>query len=541
MPEYLVQHYVDNSQRIHPNNLAVSSSGRGMTYRGLFEASNRIANTLIRIGVRRQDRIVLCLGRSPMNIVGIVAAVKTDGIYVPIEPRAPAERFLKIIADCNPSAMISDGPTAARLAEQGLIPDDMRLVIVGNGWEAARRTGCCTVTQQEIDSQSSDPPNYRNVDTDIAYILYTSGSTGSPKGVMVSHLNITNYINWAVETFDISSTDVVLGTAPFHFDMSTFDIYCPLKAGAALAVATEELLLFPNRLVRFIEEKGVTLWKGISSLLMYMARTGCLKPGAMPTLKRVIFSGEVLSTKYLIQWMQCYPEKMFYNGYGPTEATGMSMFHAVPNVPSDPGAIIPLGRACGNTEVLLLDEKSAPVQTGEIGELCIRGSGVSRGYWNDPKKTSLAFVPNPAAGLNSDVLYRTGDLARQREDGIYEFVGRRDSQIKWMGYRIELGEIENAVRSLDRVRDAAVLFHNGHQIGDQGMVAFVEVEGSLGSDKIIAELRRRLPEYMMPRHVIPLADLPRTDRGKIDRVKLRESLERSNSPVEDVAAATGLR
>ncbi len=541
MPEYLVQHYLDNSQKLRPESLAVCSPEASITYRELFESSNQVCNALLRMGVRRQDRVAFRLARSPRSIVAIMGILKADAIYVPIDPKAPPERFRKIFDDCRPAAFICDARTAIQIVDQ--LPHQVHLppiVILGGGTCNVARS-LRTVNQEEISSLPTSPPEYRNVDTDIAYILYTSGSTGTPKGVMISHLNITNYINWAVEWLDISADDVVLSTAPFHFDMSTFDIYCPLKAGSALAIATEDMLLFPRKLVKFIETKGVTLWKGISSLLMYMARTGCLQAGSLPTLKKILFSGEVLPTRYLMEWMRCYPNKQFYNGYGPTEATGMSTCHYIHTIPLDPREVIPIGKACANTEILLLDENNTPVLEGEIGELCIRGSGVSPGYWNNPVKTSQAFVTNPLTCRNSDALYRTGDLARQRADGGFEFIGRKDSQVKYMGYRIELGEIENALMSLGRIRSAAVLFCEDQRINDEGLVAFVEVDDEQDAKGIVAELKSLLPHYMLPRLIIPVQHLPRTDRGKIDRVKLMESLKHTNPFPEDQAVAGGLR
>jgi len=299
------------------------------------------------------------------------------------------------------------------------------------------------------------------------------------------------------------------------------------------------LLLFPSELVKFVERQGVTIWKGISSLLMYMARTGCLKPENMPTLKKVLFAGEVLPTKYLIEWMQCYPAKEFYNGYGPTEATGMSTYYRIPAAPQDPRDSIPIGRACENTEVLLLDEKGTPSPKGEIGELCIRGSGVSPGYWNDSRKTSQVFVSVPLSVCRSSTVYRTGDLAREREDGVLEFLGRKDTQVKWMGHRIELGEIESALLSLAEVRGAAVLFLDGGQIADQGIVAFVEVEGCRDTGEILRELRSQIPDYMLPRRILAMASLPRTDRGKIDRVKLKHHLDAQDSAQHAGATSRG--
>jgi amino acid adenylation domain-containing protein len=524
MSEYLVQHFLDNASAVYPQRTAVVSPRSALLYRSLYESSNRLAHWLMANGVGRQGRVALSLGRSPEILVAMMGTLKADAIYVPIDPKAPAERCRKILVDCRPSALICDAGTCSTLAAHA---HDIRLrvpVIVLGTPAADRPDGVSfpAADQRHVDAQTPDAPDYRNVDTDIAYILYTSGSTGNPKGVMISHLNIMNYISWAAKRFQISIDDVILNTAPFHFDMSTYDIFCALRSGSCLAIAPENYMLFPTKLVRFIESQGVTLWKGVSSLLSYMARAGSLRPGAMPTLKKVLFAGEVLPTKYLIEWMRCFPEKEFFNGYGPTEATGMSMYYRVPSVPSDAREAIPIGKACSNTEVFLLDPGGGFVSQGEVGELCIRGSGVSPGYWNDPEKTAQAFITNPRTGYAADIVYRTGDLALLRQDGNYEFIGRRDSQVKWMGYRIELGELESALASLECVKEAAALFLEDDEPGRGGLVAFVEADGESDESKILSQLRPCVPHYMMPRRIICMSSLPRNDRGKVDRMRLKD-------------------
>jgi len=243
----------------------------------------------------------------------------------------------------------------------------------------------------------------------------------------------------------------------------------------------------------------------------------------MPSLKKIIFAGEVLPTKYLIDWMERYPDKEYYNGYGPSEGTGMSTFYKVENVPENPGDNIPIGKACTNCEVILLKEDDTESKIGETGEICIRGSGVSSGYWNDPIKTKNVFITNPLTGRDSDRIYKTGDLGVIKEDGNIDFIGRKDQQVKWMGYRIELGEIESTLLSFNEIKDAVVLlYENSGSDAEKELIACVDAKEGSDLSHTMERLTDQLPHYMVPKRIIPVHEIPRSDRGKVDRKKLLE-------------------
>jgi len=304
-------------------------------------------------------------------------------------------------------------------------------------------------------------------------------------------------------------------------DMSTFDIFTTLKAGATLCIAPDRNLLFPGKLLDMMETEGVTIWKGVSSLLMYLSSTGTIKPDRIPSLERVLFGGEVLPTRHLMNWMSTYPGKRFYNVYGPTEATGISTYYPVEKMPASIDEAIPIGKACANTEVLVLTDEDRLAKVGETGELCIRGSGLSAGYWDDEEKTARAFVRNPLGCTRDDRIYRTGDLARMREDGVLEYLGRKDFQVKFMGYRIEMFEVEKAILALENIHQAAVLLCNASQSELSELVAFIEGPVTADADTILQGLGRSLPSYMVPKQIIPLERIPLNDRGKTDRAALQ--------------------
>jgi D-alanine--poly(phosphoribitol) ligase subunit 1 len=521
MGNYLLQSYLDDVCDAHPGKTALVDDQRSITYGQLQADANRIAHCLKANGVQRQDRVVICLKRSCQVVLAIMGVLKSDAIYVPLDAKAPAERMLKVVQDCQPSAMICDEAALAvldRVRDQ--MPSVRRLVVFGPGTAVTGEIP--RIYWEEATPGSVATPHYRNIDADAAYILYTSGSTGSPKGVTISHLNVINYIEWAVAYFQIRDHDRILGTAPFHFDMSTFDIFAASKAGATLCIAPERFLLFPNKLLDLIENEGVTLWKGVSSLLMYLSSTGSLKEGRIPTLEKILFGGEVLATKHLINWMQHYPTKRFYNVYGPTETTGISACYPIEKKPEAANDPIPIGKACTNTEIFILTEENRLAAVGEAGELCIRGSGLSPGYWDDEEKTARAFVHNPLGCTHNDRIYRTGDLARLREDGLFEFLGRKDFQIKFMGYRIELFEIEQAILAQENIHQAAVVLCDSNQSEVSELIAFIAGPGLMDQDAIMEELGRVIPTYMLPKRLIPMPEIPLTDRGKTDRVALRE-------------------
>lgn len=523
MANYLVQHFIDNSRELSGSKSACRFGNISITYEELFINSNKLANCLKSDRVQRQDRVAFCIRRSINSIIAIMGILKADAIYVPIDPKSPAERCATIIGDSQPSTLICDVESLDvvldALTDMATVPKVVILEYKENLPESIKESLIC---KDDIDAQPSTTPVYKNIDTDTAYILYTSGSTGKPKGVVISHLNITNYISWAVEAFAISSMDNILSTAPFHFDMSTFDIYCAMMSGATLCIVPENYLLFPNKLLSWIEDQKATIWKVIPSLLVYLSKTDSLKEDRIPTIKKMLFGGESLPTKHLINWMKTFPDKLFYNVYGPTEATGISAHYFVEQIPQDPLKPIPIGKPCSNTEIFLLREDDSLANIGEVGELCIRGSGVSSGYWNDPEKTEKVFITNPINTILGDKTYRTGDLGRLANDGNFEFIGRKDFQVKYMGYRIELSEIENAILSVNEIVDATVVLSSSAEVGVPELIVFYESKNDLKPREIKKTLNNLLPPHMVPQLMIPLDKLPRTDRGKIDRPALNQ-------------------
>ena len=374
-------------------------------------------------------------------------------------------------------------------------------------------------------SCSSAPLEYENGPDDAAHILFTSGSTGTPKGVVITHANVLRFVEWAVAYFGMDASDRVSAHPPLHFDLSFFDIFGTFAAGAELHIVPSELNLLPNRLADLIRDARLTQWFSVPSALSYMAQRDVVRAGDFPTLRRVLWCGEVLPTPSLIYWMSRLPHVQFTNLYGPTEATIASSFYTVPQCPTDPQASIPIGAACDGEDLLVLDDQLRPLPAEQIGRLFIRGVGLSPGYWRDPEKTGQVFVR--AVDDPSQRMYDTGDLARLGEDGLVYFCGRADSQIKSRGYRIELGEIEAALNTVAGVHEGAIVaLHTDSFEGSTICCAYVPKAGvDITPILLRRELSRLLPSYMLPARWLACSDFPRNGNGKIDRPRLRQHFE----------------
>ena len=485
----LVQNYLSDSVNRTPRKTAVWDKEKTLSFLELEEKSNRLARFLKKKGIQKGDRVAFLFSKSINSFISIFGILKADAIYVPINHQAPEARISQIIEDASPK-------------------------IILRGEE-----------EKEYRVESAEALLYENNSDDIAYILYTSGSTGKPKGVMISHGNIINATDWAVKELGISQNDKMSQHPPLHFDLSTFDIYCAIKSGAALYLVPEEFSLFPRRILNFIEERKLTIWNSVPSVMVQMSLSGVAKAGRMPELKKVFFNGEAFPTKFLIEWMKNYPDKIFVNMYGPTETTVQCSFYPLKEIPKDMSKIIPIGKACENVEIFAVNEDGLLAAVGETGELYVSGKGVGKGYWNNSQKTEESFIPHPF-DIKKGITYKTGDLVRLMSDDNYEFVGRKDNQVKVRGNRIELGDVDSALYSLPYVKEAGTIIAQNSELGAK-LVSFVDSEVAHDTDLVKKDLAKIIPHYMIPSEII-FSKLPKTSTGKIDKQKLKEEYGRKN-------------
>ncbi len=521
----LLQHGVTAQAARRGDAVAVVCQNSQLTYYELDRASTQLARILKDLGCTRGDRVCLVMPKALPAMIGILGILKADCAYVPIDPQSPAQRVRKVIDQCEPRVIVGAGSVGKLLEEvvgQGGLPHQPAL-----GWLGTERllSECLTAsfTQTDCENYPDTPLDYANTTEDPAYIMFTSGSTGVPKGVVITHGNVDHYLRWAAEYFGLRPSDRMSAHPPLHFDLSVMDLFGAWGVGAELHLVPQEINLLPNKVAEFIRSSALTHWFSVPSLLTYMAKFDVVKPNDFPALKRVLWCGEVFPTPALIYWMKRLPAVTFTNLYGPTEATIASSYYTVPACPEDDKQAIPIGNACWGEQLYVLDEKCNPLPTGQIGDLYIGGVGLSPGYWRDPEKTRAAFIQTPLSTQAGDRLYRTGDLASVGDDGLIYFHGRADTQIKSRGYRIELGEIETALHAMPLLRDCAVVAIEAE--GFEGATiccAYVPVTGQGITPLVVKKaLSQVVPPYMIPSHYLTFETLPKNASGKIDRPKLR--------------------
>src|SRR5215475_4012493 len=518
----LLQQLVTRQAERRPDAVALVMNGARINYAELEEASNQLARQLRAAGCVRGDRVCFLTPKRVAAIISELGILKADCVYVPLDPSSPAPRLAKIVASCEPRCVLVAGSMALLLRETLAEASLSAAPVIGSLDAEAPLTPDLEIgfSPDDLTSFSGEPLNYRNRGDDAAHILFTSGSTGAPKGVQITHNNALRFIEWAARYFGASQEDRHSGHPPLHFDLSTFDIYGTLGVGAQLHLVPAELNLLPNKIADFIRRNELTQWFSAPSLLNYMAKQDVVAQGDFPTLKRLLWCGEVFPTHALRYWMRRLPHVSFTNLYGPTEATIASSYYTVPALPPRDDTPIPIGTPCDGEELLALDDNLQPAPPGEIGDLFIGGVGLSPGYWRDEQKTSEVFLDTASYGR----IYKTGDLAKVGEDGLIYFLGRADSQIKSRGYRIELGEIETALNALGLLRECAVVAVNAG--GFEGATICCAYAPPPGADCDPTTLRkalsRVLPNYMAPTRWACLDRLPQNGNGKIDRRLIRE-------------------
>ena len=482
-------------------------------YGDLDKLSNRIARFLTTKAVNAGDVVGLSGEKSLITFASMLACLKIGAPYCVIDPHSPAERLRRMLSSCRPVLVLADQEAADRL---GPVVADLKIEVVQNDSEEL-------TAAISIHNHSPLDQTRRITGSNPAYIMFTSGSTGFPKGAVITHAGVLNLIEWSRSTFQITPDDVLTNVNALFFDNSVFDFYCSLFTGASLTPFTAAEVRDPKRLVDKVDAARCTLWFSVPSLLIFLQTMRATNGRNLKSIRRFVFGGEGYPKSRLKSLWETYSGSAeFFNVYGPTECTCIcSCYHITTGDFAETRGLPSLGRISDNFLQLILDEEGNAVAPGEVGELCLIGPNVGLGYYNDPDQTAASFVQNPYNHQFREIMYRTGDLVRvEPTDGKLYIQGRKDNQIKHLGYRIELEEIESALQHLDYVSEAAAL-HTSFN-GLSRIIAVVASEQELADEQIRRDLQRSIPSYMIPSVFHFQAMLPRNANGKIDRRRLSE-------------------
>ena len=473
-----------------------------ISFEELREKSRIIGSELIkRVETGRKCPVIVYLPKSIKSIISFMGSLYSASPYVPIDYAIPMARMEKTVENLHPTAIITDTDGKTKLESLNL---DTEILIFDE------------LADGQADDAAVDKSLGVVCDLDPAYIMYTSGSTGVPKGVTISNRGVIDYIEWIVETFPIDENSVIGMQSAFHFDNSVFDMYTAFYTGAKTMIIPEILFMYPEKLMDYMTENKISVIFWVPTVMISVANGGVLENADLSALKLILFAGEVMPNTQLNIWRKYLPECMYVNMYGPTEATDIATYYIVDREYEN-HETLPIGKVCRNMRALILNDDDKQCAVGEQGELCISGTGIALGYWNSPEITAKAFVQNPLNTKYHDRIYRTGDLVYENEEGNIIFIGRKDSQIKLRGNRIELGDLESAAAAIENVASA------WFDADKQEIVLFIETTAEIVARKFKMELKKYVPAYMVPGKIVTMEKFPHTPSGKIDRVGLRKT------------------
>lgn len=491
-----VTYLIDTTKRFAEKTAVRDAAGQ-YTFGRLLGNAVDLARVLKPMDVRRQP-VAVFLHKSKEMLAAFAGIGLSGGFYVPLDTTQPQSRIANILSVLQCKVIVTDNEHAAGIpaewADRTINIDSV--YTHADAWQQA----------EELLLESAP------IDTDPVYTIFTSGSTGMPKGVVVNHRGVIDYIDWAIETFGIDSSAVIGNQAPLYFDNSTLDVYLCFATGATLCIVPEENFAFPARLIDYLNDNGVTFVFWVPFVLINVANFKILDKKLPTTLRDVFFAGEVMPARQLNYWMRHLPNCRYVNLYGPTEITVDCTYYVVDRA-FDDNEPLPIGKPCRNTEILILADRRTLCAQGETGEICVRGSSLANGYYNNPEKTADAFIQNPLNSHYPELIYCTGDLGYFNERGEVMFVGRKDSQIKHKGYRIELGEIENAVLGSDLVEEGCVIYNHAKQ----RITLVYSAAEAVTPAALRSCLAEAIPAYMLPTALVREEVMVRNANGKIDR------------------------
>ncbi|QDV10119.1 Tyrocidine synthase 1 [Planctomycetes bacterium Poly30] len=514
---FLIHSAVEAWARETPDAPAMVFGGETQTYAELLAASQRLAAALLENGLQRSDRVGVFLRKGLDLGPAIYGALLAGGAFVPLDPAVPVERLEFMLRDGGIRHVVTSGamrPTLARLAER--MGDTTEAPIL---YGVDSVDGMVTVSSAEIAARDARDPGVWITDQDLAYLMYTSGSTGEPKAMMHSHRGSLSYARWGLQHVRLTPEDRVASHAPLHFDLSIFDFFSTAQAGGAVVLVPEAVTKFPASWTELVEKERISVVFTVPFTLIEMLERGALDQRDLSGLRWVLFGGEPFPPKHLRALMERLPHVRFTNVYGPAEAPSCTC-HDVEPIAEGDDTPISIGTVSVGSDDLILDESDEPITDGAPGELCIRSTTLTLGYWNRPDLNERVFHRRPSFGPFPDVYFRTGDLVQRGEDGRLSFLGRKDRMIKTRGHRVELDEVESALASHPAVQEAAA-YTEADGVGSRSILAAVTLanpdDAAITPATLRHHARAKLPPYAVPREIAIVAEFPRTTSGKIDR------------------------
>ncbi|MFR7821452.1 amino acid adenylation domain-containing protein [Candidatus Pseudoruminococcus sp.] len=497
-----VLEFIENSAKSFPNKIAFSDESNSITYTELLKMSKAVGTALVKKFNKKNKSIAVFLDKTVFALTAFFGVAYSGNFYTVIDSMMPADRISTIFDSLQPIAIITDNEHL-KIAES--IENCGEIILLED------------TLNQQIDDKKLAEIRSNSIDTDPLYSLFTSGSTGVPKGTVVSHRNVIAYSEWVSETFDITSETVFGSQTPFYFSMSVLDVFSTIRNGATFHIIPKKYFSFPIKLLEYIRDREVNTIYWVPSALSIVANWKALDYVELPKLKKVLFAGEVMPTKQLNMWIKKRPDIFYANLYGPTETTDICTYYVVDRDFRD-DETLPIGKHCNNCDVMILTEDNRLAEVGEEGELCARGSFLAMGYYNNPEKTKEVFVQNPLNTAYPEIIYKTGDLVKLNEKGEIIYISRKDYQIKHMGYRIELGEIEAAAGSIEKIKTCVCIYNE-----NEDKIVFIYEGSKMTDNELMDKLSEKLPVYMRPNVIKRIKQIPYNQNGKIDRKLLKQT------------------